>query len=55
MVSEESVMIKDIMDCQLVEQKGKTWGLCFHVTTKDQSGHPQCGNLSSTVLLFSNG
>eukprot|EP01043_Picozoa_sp_COSAG02_P029641 COSAG02_NODE_1855_length_10650_cov_4.154677_3_plen_113_part_00 len=55
MIKEESVMVKDILDCQLVDQKGKTWGLCFHMTTKDPSGHPRCGNFSSTFLLFSNG
>ena len=33
--SDEMVLLKDIQDCQLVDVKGKTWGLCFQVTEKD--------------------
>ena len=43
MVREEAVLIKDVLDCQLVDLKGKTWGLCFHVMTKDQTGQSRCG------------
>lgn len=35
MVEDETVLLKNIQDCQLADLKGKTWGLCFQVTTKD--------------------
>lgn len=47
MVDDEAVILKDVLDCQLVELKGKTWGLSFQVTTKDPNGHPRCVDLTS--------
>ena len=56
MVDDEAVLLKDVLDCQLVELKGKTWGLSFQVTTTDPSGHPRCADLTrKTLTAHTNG
>ena len=50
MVDDEAVLLKDVLDCQLVELKGKTWGLSFQVTTTDPSGHPRCVDLTTRTM-----
>ena len=56
MVDDEAVLLKEVLDCQLVDLKGKTWGLSFQVTAKDPSGHPRCADPThKTLTAHTNG
>lgn len=34
--TDESILLKEIVDCQLTDMKGKLWGTCFQVTEKHE-------------------